>query len=165
MDEKAKLDFDAASIVGLVFSLMGLIYLCCGIGLWVHPADAEAVSVAKVFLPLGAALLAVGGSLLVRLLVKKKAANRLLEEGRYVWGQVTELRENKHINGFRGHPCVAYITHRNSSGETQTFRSRHIYRKNIGFLIGKQVRIYKTNEAHTSYYVDIDALLSSFTDQ
>ena len=159
MERKAKGDFGPGAIVGLTFLFMGAVYLLNSLFLLGEQADAEAVAVRSVFLPLGAVFLIAGCVLTVRFFRKKRMADQLLEEGRYVWGTVVDLRQIRTINGFRGHPWVALVHYTKPDGTVRQFQSRHMYRPLQPSLLGKQVRVYVSGSQKDVYYVDMESLL------
>ena len=160
METKAKWNWNVPAIIGSVFSFMGIVYIGISIFLFIAPADAEAVAVRTVFLPLGLVLFCVGIVFLLHAASKKRQADQLIADGRYVWATVTELREIRSINGFRGHPWVIQAQYADAYGQSYFFQSRHLYRKPDTSIVGKSVKVYIQGSNYTCYYMDPEPLLS-----
>ena len=159
METKAKWDLNVAFILGATFLFMGAVYLSIAIGLFFSPADRETIIVRSAFLPLGIGFFITGFVLLMRTAAKKRRADQLIADGRYVWGTVTELKKIQSINGLHGNPVVALIQYTDARGNVHTFRSRHIYRPPKDSILGKSARVYIHGSDCTRYYVDIEPLL------
>lgn len=163
MNRKASLDWNAGMIAGFVFLVIGTIYLVIGIALCTqNPADPDATMVGKVFLPLGALLLVISGILLLWQCKKHRKKNRLMEEGRYIWGQIVQLDVNRSVRVNRRHPTIAIVEYRDSSGVLHFFKSQNIYRYVDTSLIGKQVKVYTLAPKYSPYHVDMVPLLSAY---
>ncbi len=158
MEQKAKWDVNPGLIVGLTLSFMGAVYLGVSLPLF-HSADADAVAVRSIFIPLGLVFLVIGIVLLIRAAAKKRQADQLIADGRYIWATVTQLKEIRTINGFRGHPWVILASYTGTNGQTHHFQSRHLYRKPDASIIGKPIKVYIQGSSYTLYYVDVEPLL------
>jgi len=159
MAAKAKWDLNISFILGITFLFMGIVYLSICNPLFASPADRDAVVVRSLFLPMGATAFTAGGILLVRCWIKKRRADRLIEEGRYVWGSVSQLREIQSVNGLRGHPCVAVVCYTDPRGTEHRFQSRYLHRKPRVSIIGRPVKVYLQGSNYKVYYVDLEPLL------
>lgn len=159
MEEKAKWNFNPPCILGITLSFIGIIYLLVGLGLWGNAADMEAVTVGNTFTPLGAVFGVVGVGCLAFCLHQKKTADRLLEEGHYVWGKITQIKIKRNVNTFGGHPSVAVVHYQDGSGKKHIFHSRYIYRGLDPSAAGKSVRVYIDDETCKRYYVDMEPVL------
>ena len=159
METKAKWDLNAPFIVGITFIFMGIVYLGISLGLFLFPTDSEGIAVRSVFLPLGLVLFLAGFVLTIRAAAKKRQADQLIADGRYIWATVAELREIRTINGFRGHPCVIQACYTDSRGQTHHFQSRHLYRKPDESILGKPVKVYIQISNYACYYMDAEPLL------
>ena len=159
METKAKWNWNVPAIIGSVFSFMGIVYIGISIFLFIAPADAEAVAVRTVFLPLGLVLFCVGIVFLLHAASKKRQADQLIADGRYIWATVTALREIRNVNGLRGHPCVMQASYTDAYGQTYHFQSRYLYRKLNASFVGKPVKVYIQGSNYSIYYMDPEPLL------
>ena len=159
METKAKWDWNIAAILGATFCFIGIVYIGISIFLFIAPADAEAVAVRTVFLPLGLVLFCVGIVFLLHAVSKKRQADQLIADGRYIWATVAALREIRNVNGFRGHPCVIQASYTDAYGQTYHFQSRYIYRKPNASIVGKPVKVYIQGGNYSTYYMDPEPLL------
>ena len=159
METKAKWNWDVASIVGVTFLFMGIVYLGIASQLFLNPADADAVIVRSIFLPLGLVFFLAGSILLLRCVAKKHRADQLIADGRYIWATVAELREIRTVNGFRGHPWVIVARYTDPQGQTHVFQSRYLYRKPEHSILEKSVKVYIQGSNYTCYYMDPEPLL------
>ena len=159
METKAKWDLDIGFIAGVTLTFIGGVYLSIAIALFTSAADAEAVAVRSVFLPLGLVFLLVGIGLLLRAIAKKRQADQLIAEGRYVWAKVTHLRVVRNINGFRGHPVVVHASYTDAYGQTHHFQSRHLYGMRDVSILGESVKVYIQGSNYGIYYMDPEPLL------
>ena len=159
MEAKAKWNWNVPAIIGSVFSFTGIVYIGISIFLFIAPADAEAVAVRTVFLPLGLVLFCVGIVFLLHAASKKRQADQLIADGRYIWATVTALREIRNVNGLRGHPCVMQASYTDAYGQTYHFQSRYLYRKLNASIVGKPVKVYIQGSNYSIYYMDPEPLL------
>ena len=161
MEYKAKWNCNPPCILGITFSFIGAVYLPIGLGLLGNTADADSLAVGSVFLPLGAVFLLVGMACLALCLYKKKTADRLLEDGHYIWGNIVKFDLKRNINLVNSHPSVAIVHYRDSVGKLHVFQSRYIYRGLDPTAVGKAVRVYVADETCKQYYVDVEPVLKS----
>ncbi len=159
METRAKWDLNAPLIIGITFMFMGIVYSGISFALFLSPTDAEGVAVRSVFLPLGLVLFFAGFVLLTRAAAKKRRADQLIADGRYIWATVTELREIRTVNGFRGHPCVILAHYTDSRGQTHFFQSRCLYRKPDDSILEMAVKVYIQGGNYARYYMDAEPLL------
>ncbi len=145
--------------MGITFSFIGIIYLLVGLGLLENAADADSVAVGITFTPLGAVFSVTGVVCLAFCLHQKKAADRLLEEGHYIWGKIAHIKIKRNVNAFGGHPSVAIVHYRDGSGKQHIFHSRYVYRGLDSSAEGKSVRVYIGDETCKPYYVDMEPVL------
>ena len=158
VERKAKWNFGAPLIIGIVFSSIGALFFAIGLILRIYSADPDADTVGLIFIPLGASFLCLGLGFLVAMLSRKRQADRLIAAGRYVWGQITEFVPNDSIQVNGRHPYVAIVRYEDASG-VHIFRSRNLYRYPDTSAVGLQVKIYIHGERFKPYYVDIDPVL------
>ena len=159
MEEKAKWNVNPPFILGITFSFIGAIYLLVGIGLLGAADDVDALTVGSVFAPLGSVFFVAGAAFLIWCLRQKKTADRLLEEGHYVWGKILRIEVKRNISAFGRHPAVAIVFYQDGAGRQHLFRSRYVYRGLELSAAGKPVRIYLGNDTYKQYYVDMEPLL------
>ena len=111
METKARWDCDVPFILGVTFLFIGIVYLIISFFLFAAPEDADDLIVSSIFISLGAAFFLAGSILLLRCAAKKRRSDRLLQDGRYIWGTVTELRQIHSINSIHGHPYRAVVAY------------------------------------------------------
>ncbi len=159
MERKAKLGFGVPEIVSLVFGILAVAYLGLGIGLQALGADGEDREVGLIFAILGAGFAVATLILLGVSLRKRSIANRLLNQGRYVWGEVAQIEccYNMRVNGR--HPYVLLVRHQDSLGNIHTFRSRPLPHYPDQSVVGRQVKIYYEEPDFRHYYLDVDGIL------
>ena len=159
METKAKWNWGAGALVGIIFGIIGIIYLIIGLCLCFYSADGEAATVGLVFTPLGATFAVAGIAVLCIAASKKRQADQLIADGRYVWGEIIEFTRNHSIRINNRNPYIAVVRYEDGSG-IHIFRSRNLYRYPDPSNIGRKVKVYISDEKMKPYYVDIDPVLS-----
>lgn len=163
MGKKASVNWNANLILSIVFGFMGAVYLFIDFVLVNGmPREEGAVIVGWVFLPLGIVFLALCAVFTILRIRKKRERARLVEEGRYVWGQITEVEFNYSVRVNRRHPQVAIVQHRDSSGTVHVFKSGNLFSYGTSSLVGQQVRVYTQGPKYSPYYVEVEPLLSQY---
>lgn len=150
----------AIRILGLVFAPLGSLFLCLGICLLFVLRETEAwmvgipfTAVGGIFFALGVVFLSIDGK-------HRRNAARLMENGRYVWGEVTALEPNTMIRINNRYPYYAVIRYQDPFGKVTEFRSRSsMALRRREDLTGRKVKVYIEDETCRNYTVDIDSLL------
>lgn len=159
MDRKAKLGFSALGIVCLVFGILGTVYSVLGFVIHAYPQDGDDATVAVIFGCLGICFLGAALIMLAVLLHRQAMANRLLREGRYVWGEVVDITANYSVRVNSRHPYVLLVRYQDAKGQIHIFRSANIYRYPDKSVLGRQVKVFHDGENFKRYYIDIEDLL------
>jgi len=159
MDRKIKLDITPAGIVAIVFSCIGIIYFLLGIGITQFPTDAEDYTAGKVFSILGGCFLAVALILLFVAVFQRKRLQKIVDTGKYIWGEITEIVANYNVRVNSRNPFVLLVRYQDRHGNIHIFRSRNIKHYPDRSVIGKQVKVYYEDESYKHYYVDLAGIL------
>ncbi len=159
MERKVKLGTRPTTICAIVFGIIGLHFTILGASFLLSPSDPETYTTGTVFCPLGTVFLIVGIILLCLDLKKRKRIQKIVSDGKYLWGEVAEIQVNYHVSVNNRHPRVLLIKYQDPAGNIHLFRSRDLYRFTDHSVIGKQVKVYYENESYKHYYVDIEGIL------
>ena len=158
METRAKVNFGAGSIIGIVFSVIGAVFLTVGLTVGRFSTDPDAATLNLIFTALGGCFLCAGIGCWAAIISRKRQAARLIAGGRYIWGQITELVPNYSVQVNGRYPRIAIVRYEDGSG-IHIFRSRNLYRYPDASVIGRQVKVYIQNDQFRPYYVDIDPVL------
>lgn len=159
MDRKPKMGIGAILLLGIIYTLMGGLFLVLGICLMLLPSDPESATTGSIFTLVGGIFLILGIVFLIIEYRKAEQARQLLNSGRYVWGEIIELAPNTSVRINGRHPYIAVVKHIDSRGQTHIFKSRNLRIYPDPSVIGKQVKIYYRDASYTPYYVDIESVL------
>ena len=151
----------ALKIVGLIFSLMGSVFCSISIiTIMALPADAKLIG--YIFLLIGGLLLLLGIVFLAVVAAKRNRSQKLVEEGRFVWGTISDCVYDFNVNINGTHPYKAIVRYCDGRGMTHIFKSENINRYPDHSLIGKTVRVYVSSDNMKHYYVDMQSVLSEY---
>ena len=165
MERKVKMDMNEKIIVGIVFSILGLVFTPIGILVCVPIALADKDLWVAFFVAtgMGGLSLWVGITFLVLEIKKYKMQKRILAEGYYIYAEVLEINRNLAVQiNNHGHPYVIKCGYTDENGTLHIFKSRNITRYPGNNLIGQQVRVYLDRNDYNNfknYYMDIDEIL------
>lgn len=163
MGKKVSANWNTSLILSIVFGFMGAVYLFIGLVLMNGmPREEGAVIVGWVFMPLGVVFLCLSAVFTLLRIRKKREQARLLEEGRYVWGQITEVEFNYSVRVNRRHPQVAIVQYRDTGGTVHIFKSGNVFSYGAASLVGQQVRVFTQPPKYDPYYVEIEPLLAMY---
>ena len=155
-----KRSVSAIWIVGLVFTLLGGLFLILGAALLYGLRHTEAWITGVVFLAVGGVFFPVGLILLAEDAKQRRRLKRLVESGRYVWGQVVALEPNTRIRINDRHPYYAVIRCTDLYGRETRYESRSsMALRHRNDLVGRQVKVYVGDDPAKDYAVDLDSLL------
>ena len=107
------------------------------------------------FLILGVVFLAI-------LAAKRNRSQKLIDEGRFVWGSIADCVYDFNVNINGTHPYKAIVRYCDGRGMTHIFKSDNINRYPDHSLIGRTVRVYVSSENMKHYYVDMQSILSEY---
>ena len=155
-----KRSISAPWIIGLVFSLLGGLFLILGLALLYGFRETEVWMVGAVFALIGSIFFIIGLACLTAEAKRRKKAELLMERGRYVWGEVIAVVPNRSIHINNRNPFYAAIRHTDPYGKVVVFRSpssMELWHRED--LVGRNVRVYLGENPRKDYYVDIAGLL------
>ena len=160
MNRKVKTGSTAVKIIGAVFTILGLVFLIvAAILLITGVAKTEGYFICIPFLAVGGIFFFVGICFLIWEIKNKKMVKRLIENGNYIWAQITEVAPNYNVTVNGRNPFVVYCQFQDMEGTVHIFKSRDIFFDPQTLLKSEQVRVYVDNDNFKKYYVDIDEIL------
>lgn len=162
MNPKVKMEKDAAFIFGMVLGILGGIFLALGI-LFGVLLGSEGLLACLVFVGVGGGFFLIGLLCLRSCRKKQRRMQKLLEEGRYLWGEIVECAPNLQISVNGRHPTIATARYLAPDGTEHLFQSRNLYHwwPENGGLLHQQVKIYIEDGNMDNYYVAVEELLPS----
>lgn len=159
--KKAKMGMSAMLIVGILFFLMGIIFLPTGIGIYL--AEKEFMGEAIIFLitfgGTGLIFSVLGLIFLIISINKKLRCDRLLQEGNYIMAEVMEITRNLNVRINNRHPFIVKCCYQDGYGNLHIFKSRNLLFDPSIILKDNMVRVYVDGQNYNHYYVDIDEAL------
>lgn len=160
-NRKAKVGISSAFILGLIFTILGSIFMILGIALYSALGNEmeEAVIFLLTFGGIGTLFFIIGISCLLFYVIKRRKTQRLLDNGNYIMAEITEISQNYNVNMNGKCPFVVHCQYQTMDGIVHIFKSRNIYFNPETLLLNQQVRVYYDNENFKNYYVDIDEVL------
>lgn len=159
MDKKITLGQDAWTIVGGVFAFIGIIYTVLGVVISQFPEDSDDATVGIVFAILGAVMLAIAICILIYGIYRRKCLQKIVENGKYLWGEVTDIVPNYNVRINNRNPYNVLVRYQDRNGVVHIFRSVNQKTYPDRSIIGKQVKVYYENEEFKRYYVDLEGVL------
>lgn len=161
-DRKAKVGVNAIFIVGLVFTIIGAIFLVLGIILGIglrRELGFESVAFLFSFGGMGLLFFTLGLVFIITLGNKKRTSQRLLDNGNYVVAEIFDISQNYNVSVNGRHPFVVSCKYEAMDGAVHIFKSRYLYFNPEPLLKNNVVRVYVDNDNFKKYYVDIDEVL------
>lgn len=152
----------ALGIIGGVYALLGGIFVALGIGLGIALRHTEVMILGMIFTTIGAFFLILGLIFLGIIAARRANQRRLVEQGRYIWGEVTDCSVNYNVRINHAHPYYLTVRCRDTAGRTHIFRSDSLRLYPDPSLIGKQVKVYISDDSFRKYYVDAAGILPEF---
>lgn len=159
MDRKIKHGLSAKLLISIIFGILGIVYICTSIPMFIFDSFDSVWVLPVIFCVLGIVFIAVAAVLAFAELKKRWQIDRMLQENRYLWGEVAEITQNFNIRINSRHPYVVTVRCQDRMGQIHTFRSRNILHYVDRTIMGKQVKVYYADDSFKVYYVDIDPLL------
>lgn len=149
----------AVRITGRVFTLIGGGFLVMGAALWYFLRNTEGWLVGPIFLAVGGIFLLIGILLLTEDAKHRHRLARLVESGRYVWGEVVSLEPDRRIRINDENPFYAVLRYTDPFGRVTVFRSiSSMELRHRDDLVGRQVKVYIGADTAKDYAVDLDSL-------
>lgn len=159
MERKIKLGITPAGIVAIVFGILGATYFILGLAMSQFPADAEDQSAGIVFTVFGSILLVTTLILLIYAVFQRKRLQKIVDAGKYIWGEVTEIVANYNVRINNRNPFILMVRYQDRNGNIHIFRSRNVKNYPDRSVIGKQVKVYYEDESYKHYYIDLEGIL------
>ena len=160
-EKKAKIGMNATFIVGLIFSIIGAIFLVLGIVLFTGLKEemTDAFMFLFIFSGIGLIFFLIGILFLMIQLSKKKMSQRLLENGNYVVAEIFDITQEYNVTVNGRHPFVINCKYEAMDRTIHIFKSKYLYYNPKSLLKNNAVRVYVDNNNYKKYYVDIDEVL------
>ena len=162
MEKKAKIGINAITIIGAVFTGLGLVFLVLGTCLAVGLREQGKSMIGVIFVIIGSPFLLIGAFFLTVTFKKIKRANEMLVSGRYVWAQIVDLSPNLMVTINGRHPVELTAAYIDAKGLTHVFRASSHKLVWDSQLLQKQVKVYYEDETFRHYYVDLDDVLAKY---
>ncbi|MGN1016959.1 MAG: hypothetical protein ACI4PL_08180 [Faecousia sp.] len=160
MEKRAKMGWNALRILGIVYAILGGVFLAVGaVIFFLGDADLELKIVGGVFVLIGGIFGLLGGIFLAVEYGKRKRADRLIASGRYIWGQVVDCQMNYNVRVKGRSPVIFVVKYVDGRGVSHIFRSHGVNTYRDPDYIGKQVKVYVSDDSFRHYYVDAETLL------
>ena len=112
MDRKIKHGLSAKLLISIIFGILGIVYICTSIPMFIFDSFDSVWVLPVLFCVLGIVFIAVAAVLAFVELKKRWQIARMLQENRYLWGEVTEITVNYAITINRRHPYVLLVQYR-----------------------------------------------------
>lgn len=164
MFEKKASSFLAQTLLGIIFSLIGVPFLILGIYFAVHIAwlsdtgSGDVKILPAVFCLLGGIFVMIGGGFLIWVAGKKKKIRDVVAGGYTVNAVISEVSRNCNVEVNGRNPYKIICQYQDAQGILHIFSSENIM-FNPGNLTGQYVRVYVEPGNLNHYYVDIDSVL------
>ena len=162
MMRKPKTGLGGLGIAGLILGFMGTVYLILGVSLWIH-IEEDAKIIGIIFTGVGGLLLLLGLVFLMIVLAKHRNNQKLVESGRYIWGDVVDCVRNYNVRVNGRHPYRMIVQYRDAMGTIHIFKSQDIYTYIVPEALKRNVKVYIT-EDYKHYYVDAEDALSGIVE-
>ena len=161
-NKKAKIGIGASLIIGIVFTIIGVTFLPCGIILHQTITDkTERDIFLYTFGGIGIIFLLIGVIFLILMLKKRKEAQQLLVDGRYIVAEICEIVPNYTVRVNGKYPYVIHCKYEALDGTVHIFKSRNLFFNPEPLLKSNSVKVYTDRTNYKKYYVDIDEVLSN----
>ena len=159
MEKRAKMGWNALWILGIIYAILGAVFLALGVSLFLLGNDSDTRLLGGIFALIGGIFGLLGGIFLAVEYAKRKRADRLIASGRYIWGQVVDCQINYNVRINGRSPVVFLVKYVDARGTTHIFHSHGVNTYRDPGYIGRQVRVYVSDDSFRHYYVDAEALL------
>ncbi len=168
-NRKIKQGISATWIIGLVFTILGTVFLTVSIIMMTEyksTLDEDIIIVRNVFSLIGIPFAVIGVLFIITNIRKSKKQKKLVADGFYVKAEITEVTINYSVRVNGRCPYVIHAAYKDSYGNVHIFRSRNIFYDPINLLKDNMVKVYVSrNETdnYKYYYMDIDEILPKVT--
>lgn len=156
MEKKVRFSWGALMIIGLVYTILGTVFTVLGIVLACILEQSEERMIGLIFGGIGVLFLVLGIVFLILELRKKRRAEKLLEAGRYVWGEVVDCVPNFSVRINGRHPYMVMVQYVDAGGTRHLFRSNSSMKYRNAALCGRKVKVYVEDDSFHHYYIDLE---------
>ena len=159
MERRTKMGWNTLWLLGIIYTALGAVFLVLGGAFFFLGTDEELRLLGGIFSLIGGIFGLLGVIFMWIELGKRKRYDRLLASGKYIWGQVVDcqLNYNVRINGRS--PVIFVVKYVDGKGTAHIFRSNGMKTYRDPGYIGKQVKVYVSDDSFRHYYVDAQSLL------
>lgn len=147
-------------LVGLIFSFLGGLYAVLGV-VFLLVREEALFLLGVIFSGIGLTFLTLGVLFLWLEHRKRGKAGKLMESGRFVWGNITDWRENPCVTVGRRHPVTLMVRYVDIRGREYLFSSPSLWLTPGPRLLGRLVRVYYGDPDFKNYYVAVDSKVLS----
>jgi hypothetical protein len=159
MDRKIKHGLSAKLLTSIIFGIMGLVYLGISIPMLLIDDFSSVFVIPLIFSIVGAVLCSIAAVMGYSEIKKRRQIDRMIQDNRYIWGEVIDISQNFNVRINNRHPYVVTVRYQDRRGMIHNFNSRNIMHYVDRAIMGKQVRVYYADDSFKIYHVDIDPLL------
>lgn len=159
METKVRGDKGAGFILGVIYTLLGGFFVIVGAILTVTLYGQEARMVGIIFTAIGSIFFILGIIFLVLQNRKRKTAQRLVDEGQFLWAEIVDLVPNFNVSINNRHPYIARARYVDGNGTVHIFKSRNVYEYLDSSILNRQVKVYTEDNEFKKYYMDIERVL------
>jgi len=152
----------ALKILGAVYTAMGVLFVGLGILIPALTQDPEMTLFLFIFGGVGGVFLILGIVFLAIIAGRRRKMKQLVEEGRFLWGQIVQCQSNYAVRINGRHPSIALVRYTDAQGRNHLFRSESLNLLTADGLIGKQVKVYYRDTTYRHYYVDMGGVLPQY---
>ena len=154
MKQGTKYGREAIQLAGSIFASSGVLMLVILMIWWAVAGFQDGYQALMI---LGPGFLGLGSGFLIFDLKKRRTAQKLLEEGRFVWGEIVALEYNGFIRVNGRYPWYAKVRYLDGAGQVHTFKSRCISSRTAPNLVGRRVKVYVDSDYRRSH-VDLNSI-------
>lgn len=159
MERRAKQGMGALLLIGVIYTILGGIFVALGIGLLLGLREKDIWFIGGIFAGIGSLFLLLGIVFLLIEFARRRRADKLIAAGRYVWGEIVEFVPNYNVTINGRHPYVAVVRHTDGYGTAHIFRSGNLRIYPDPGAVGRQVKVYFEDDTYKHYYVDMEDIL------
>lgn len=155
------------SLLGFIFSIVGLCFLLTSIIVWINmdaviasPNSRGDVTLLPIIFGIVGLVLFILSILFFIIYYKKqKKIAELIEHGNFVMAKVINISKNLAIEVNGRHPFYLECQYKDIyTGAYHIFKSENIFFYPED-MIGKEIRVYVDGSNYKNYYVDMDSIL------
>ena len=157
MKKPVKHDITADLMCGIGFTATGALFCALTVILFDALMSPDNLPYSLMVPALGLLLLVVGIGLLVTVIKSRRSIEAVVEEGRYIWGEIIRLVPDESVTVNNRCTYRAEVLTKDFRGNGCCFYSTNLGTTYKNDLLGKRVKVY-IKDGSGSYYVDMDSL-------